>query len=46
VWDDDDQLVWASMSKRFSDTPGISLEVMRVERVPEARTLPALWVKG
>jgi Holliday junction resolvase RusA-like endonuclease len=46
VWDDDDQLVWASMCKRFSDTPGISLEVMRVERVPEARTLPALWVKG
>ena len=46
VWADDDQLVWASMCKRFSDTPGISLEVMRIERVPETRTLPELWVKG
>jgi len=46
VWLDDDQLVWASMSKRYGDSPGIRLEIMELERIPTARTLPELWVKG
>lgn len=44
VWGDDDQLVWASMSKEFGDNPGIKLEVMKVERLPETRALPEMWV--
>lgn len=46
LWGDDDQLVWASMAKEYGDLPGIRLEMMEIERIPEARTLPELWVKG
>ena len=46
VWWDDDQLVWASMIKAYGDRPGIELEVMEVERIPETRTLSEMWVEG
>ena len=39
VWGDDDQLVWASMSKEYGDDPCIRLEVTEIERILEARTL-------
>ena len=45
VWGDDDQLVWASMAKEFGDTPGIILEVMEIEPIPETRTLSEMWFK-
>lgn len=44
VWHDDDQLVWASMTKEYGECPGIHLQVQSVERVPETRTLSQLWV--
>ena len=46
VWWDDDQLIWASMCKTFGDTPGIELEVLQVDGIPETRTLPELFLKG
>ena len=46
VWGDDDQLVWASMSKQFAERPGIVLEVARVERVPTTRAMSKLWLEG
>jgi len=45
VWGDDDQLIWASMSKDYADTPSIRLEVARIERVPKTRALSELWLK-
>ena len=45
VWGDDDQLVWASMAKEFSEEAGITLEVARVERVPKTRALSKMWLE-
>lgn len=45
VWGDDDQLLWASMSKQFSEEPGIRMEILRIERLPETRKLSELWIK-
>ena len=45
VWVDDDQLVWASMSKEFAERPGILLEVARCERVPKTRALSEVWLE-
>tara|TARA_R110002096_G_scaffold147398_7_gene307220 strand:- start:14 stop:277 length:264 start_codon:yes stop_codon:yes gene_type:complete len=45
VWEDDDQLVWASMSKEFAEESGIVLEVARVERVPKTRALSKMWLE-
>ena len=45
VWWDDDQLVWASMSKEYGEASGIYLEVMEIEFVPETRALSQMWVK-
>lgn len=46
VWWDDDQIVWASMSKEFGDRPGIEVEVIQVDGIPKARALPKLFLKG
>jgi len=46
VWGDDDQIVWASMSKEFSDEGSIVLEVMEIDKVLETRELSQLWVEG
>lgn len=45
VWWDDDQLVWACMSKSFGDRAGIELEVMEIDGVPKARALPQMFIK-
>ncbi len=45
-WHDDDQLVWASMTKEYGECPGIYLQVQSVERVPETRTLSQMWEQG
>ena len=46
VWKDDDQLVWASMSKEFGDEPGIEVEVIEVDGFPQARGLSKVFLKG
>ncbi len=46
VWWDDDQIVWASMSKEFGERTGIEVEVMQVDGIPKARALSKLFLKG
>jgi Holliday junction resolvase RusA-like endonuclease len=46
VWWDDDQLVWASMTKTYGDRPGIELEVKEIDRIPETRTLSEMRIEG
>lgn len=46
VWVDDDQLIWASMTKEYGECPGIHIQVQQIERVPETRTLSQMWVEG
>jgi Holliday junction resolvase RusA-like endonuclease len=43
VWWDDDQILWASMSKRYGDVTGILLEVKRIDSIPETRELSEMW---
>ena len=43
VWWDDDQIIWASMSKEFGDSPGIELEVTEVDHLPSPRAMSKLW---
>mgnify|MGYP004458770697 FL=1 len=44
VWFDDDQIVWASMSKRYGDVPKIIVEVKEIVGIPTTRALSELWV--
>ena len=46
VWWDDDQLVWACMSKEYGEQARIELEVMQVDGIPKARALSQMFVKG
>ena len=46
VWRDDDQIVWASMTKQFADEGSILLEVMEVDKILETRRMSELWVEG
>jgi len=45
VWKDDDQIVWTCATKEYGDSPGIRLEVIEIERIPETRSLPELQVE-
>jgi Holliday junction resolvase RusA-like endonuclease len=48
VWKDDVQLLWASMSKSFGETPGIELEVTEIGglEVLKSRTLSEMRQQG
>ena len=43
IWWDDDQIVWASMSKEYGDTARIVLEVKQIDSIPETRKLSSMW---
>ena len=46
IWWDDDQILWASMSKRYGERTGILLEVKQIDSIPETRELSELWKQG
>ena len=43
AWWDDDQIVWASMRKEFSDDAGIRLEVKQIDSIPATRKMSEMW---
>ena len=46
IWKDDDQLVWADMSKEFGSQPGIEMEVIEVDGIPKTRGLSQMLQPG